>query len=134
MKKRAMQRNNREAIRQTQTATRSLMMQIFYNVTHSSLRRTHFSLRRRPQTITQQRKQTFSNSLGCSCNCFLVFCNEFMWKMTYMHFTDRIIHYSVYKWHGKENNLARDPICLWLRSLYGYWLRILYSLSYFYNL
>ena len=39
-----------------------------------------------------------------------------------MHFTDRIIRYSLYKWHGKENNLARDPICLWLRSLYGYWL------------
>ena len=110
-----------------QTATRSLMMQIFYNVTHSSFRR-------RPQTVTQQRKQTFSNSLGCSRNCFLVFCKEFMWKMTYMHFTDRIICYSLYKWHGKENNLARDPICLWLRSLYGYWLRILFAISYFYNL
>ena len=57
-----------------------------------------------------------------------------MWKMTYMHFTDRIIRYSLYKWHGKENNLAKDPNCLWLRSLYGYWLRILYDISYFYNL
>ena len=64
------------------------MMQIFYNTTHSSLQR-------RPQTITQQRKQTFSNSLDCSRNCFLVFCKEFMWKMTYMHFTDRIIRYSL---------------------------------------
>ena len=45
----------------------------------------------------------------------LVFCKEFMWKMTYMHFTDRIIRYSLYKWHGKENNLATDPICyFWL--------------------
>ena len=125
MKKGAMRRNNRED--KNQTTTHSLMMQIFYNVTHSSLRR-------RPQTITQQRKQTFSNSLGCSRNCFLVFCKEFMWKMIYMHFTDRIIRYSLYKWHGKENNLARDPICLWLRNLYGNWLWIRYAISYFYNL
>ena len=108
MKKRAMQRYNREAMRQKSTATCSLMMQIFYNVTQSSLWW-------RPQTITQQRKQTFSNSLGYSRNCFLVFCKEFMWKMSYMHSTDRIIRYSLYKWHGKENNLTRDPICLWLR-------------------
>ena len=54
--------------------------------------------------------------------------------MTYMHFTDRIVRYSLYKKHGKENNLARDPICLWPMSLYGYWLRILYVISYFYNL
>ena len=30
-----------------------------------------------------------------------------MWKMTCIHFTDRIKRYSLYKWHGKENNLAR---------------------------
>ena len=41
-------------------------MQIFYNVIHSSLRW-------RLQTILQQRKQTFSNSLGCSFNCFWYF-------------------------------------------------------------
>lgn len=42
-----------------------------------------------------------------------------------MHFTDRILRYFPYKQHEKENNLASDPICLWLMSLYGYWLRIL---------
>ena len=25
-----------------------------------------------------------------------------MWKMTYIHFTDRIKRYSFYKWHGKD--------------------------------
>lgn len=44
-----------------------------------------------------------------------------------MHFTDRILRYFPYKQHEKENNLASDPICLWLMSLYGYWLRILYA-------
>ena len=127
MKKRALQRNSREALRQKSNSHTFVDDADYYNVTQSSLRR-------RPQAITQQRKQTFSNSLGCSRNCFLVFCNKFIWKMTYMHFTDRNIRYSLYKLHGKENNLARDPICLWLRSLYGYWLRILYVISYFYNL
>ena len=56
-----------------------------------------------------------------------------MWKMTYMHLTDRITRNYLYKYHGKESNMARDPICLWLMSLYGYWLRILYVISYFYN-
>ena len=66
------------------------MMQIFYNAIHSSLRR-------RPQTITLQRKQTFRTVLAVLAIVFLVFCKEFMWKMTYMHFTDRIVRYSLYK-------------------------------------
>ena len=76
MKKRAMQRNNREGIRLKSNSHTFVDDADFYNVTHSSLRR-------RPQTITQQRKQTFPNSLGRSRNCFFVFCKEFMWKMTY---------------------------------------------------
>ena len=66
------------------------------------------------------KKTNFFEQFWLFSQLFLVFCKEFMWKMTYMQFTDRIIRYSLYKWHGKENNLARDPICLWLRSLYGY--------------
>ena len=54
-----------------QTATRSPMMQIFYNVTHSSLRR-------RPQTTRQQQQQknneqAFSYSLGCFRSCFFLY-------------------------------------------------------------
>ena len=52
-----------------QTAIRSLMMQIFYNAIQSSLRR-------RTQTITQHRKQAFSNSLGWVRNCFWYFVNN----------------------------------------------------------
>ena len=40
-----------------------------------------------------------------------------------MHFSDPITCPFLYKKHGKENNLASDPISLWLMSLYGYWLR-----------
>ena len=71
MKKRAMQRNNRESIRQKSNSHTFVDDVEFYNVTHSSLRR-------RSQTITQQRKQIFSNSLGCSRNWVLVFCKEFI--------------------------------------------------------
>ena len=80
------------------------------------------------------KKQLFRTVLAVLAIVFWYFVKNFLWIMTYMHFTDRIIRYSLYKWHGKENNLARDPICLWLRSLYSYWLRILYAISYFYNL
>ena len=60
------------------------MMQIFYNVTHSSLRR-------RPQLITHQRKQTFRTVWAVLAIVILVFCKASMWKMTYMQFTDQII-------------------------------------------
>ena len=51
-----MQRNNREAIRQKSNSHTFVDDADFYYATHSSLRRL-------PQTATQQRKQTFSNSL-----------------------------------------------------------------------
>ena len=100
-KKRAMQRNNREAIRQKSNSHTFVDdADFFYNVTHSSLRR-------RPQTITQQRKHTFRTVwavLAIVFFFFLVFCKEFMWKMTNMQYSDRIIRRSLYKWHGKEKS------------------------------
>ena len=75
MKKMVMQRNNREALRQNSNCHTFVDDAFFYNKTHSSLRR-------RPQTITQQRKQTFSLSLGCSRNRFRYFvknlCGKFL--------------------------------------------------------
>ena len=75
---------------------------------------THSSFRRRQQTITQQRKQTFSNSLGCFRNYFLVgFCKEFMWKMTYMHFISLYIFYchklQQWGWVTSSRNICYDP-------------------------
>ena len=52
MKKMAMQRNNNEAARQKLNSHTFTDDADFYTMTHSSLRRC-------PQTITQQRKQTF---------------------------------------------------------------------------
>ena len=128
MKKREMQRNNREAIRQKSNS------HMFVDNAGFSLLDTLFIATTSTDDYTTKKTNFFEQFGLFSQLFFLVFCKEFMWKMTYMHFTDRIIRYSLYKWHGKENNLARDPICLWLWSLYGYWLRILYATSYFYNL
>ena len=61
-----MQRDNNEAMRQKLNSHTFVDDADFYNTPHSSLRQC-------PGTITQQRKQTFSNSLGCFRNCFLVF-------------------------------------------------------------
>ena len=127
MKKRAMQRNNRENIRQKSNS------HTFVDDADFLKRDTLFIALTSTDDYTTK-KINFFEQFGLFRNCFFVFCKEFMWKMIYMHFTDRIIRYSLCKWHGKENNLARDPIFLWLRSLYGYWHRFLYAISYFYNL
>ena len=52
MKKRAMQRNNREAIRQKSNSHTFVDDAYFYNVTHSSFRR-------RPQTIQYKENKLF---------------------------------------------------------------------------
>ena len=90
MKKMAMQRNNRKAIRQKSNSHTFVDDADFFITRYTSLRR-------RPQTITLQRKQTFRTVLAVLSIVFLVFCKEFMWKMTSMHFTDRIVRYSLYK-------------------------------------
>ena len=70
MKKMTMQRNNREAMRQKSNSHMFVDdADFFYNAIQSSLRR-------RTQTITQHRKQAFSNSLGWVRNCFWYFVND----------------------------------------------------------
>ena len=122
MKKMGMQRNNNEAMRQkfnSHTFVDDIDF-FFYNRPHSSLRRC-------PQTITQLRKQTFSNSLDCFCNCFLVCRKEFSENdCICISQTELYVIFSINS-EERENNLASDPICVWLMSLYGYWLRILYA-------
>ena len=73
-----------------QTATRSLRMQVFL------LQDTLFIVATSTDDYTTK-KTNFFEQFGLFSQSFLIFCKEFMWKISYMHFTDRIIRYSLFK-------------------------------------
>ena len=91
MKKIAMQLNNREAIRQNSNS------HTFVGNADFLQQDTLFIAATSTYDYSTKKTNFFEQFWLFSQSFFFVFCKEFMWKISYMHFTDRIIRYSLYK-------------------------------------
>ena len=116
-----MQHNNNEAMRQKLNSHTFVDYANFFITRHTL----HCgSVHRR---LHNKENKLFQTVWAVFAIVFWYFVKKIVWKMTVYAFHRPNYVLFLYKEHGKENNLASDPICLWLMSLYGCWLQILYA-------